>query len=73
MQERGWRGTFLAPPATPPATWAEDGFVPLETLAVRRGPAMPLLAWALQEQRERLPARCWTFWAGPMRPRARIL
>jgi D-inositol-3-phosphate glycosyltransferase len=54
MQERGWRVTFFAPPATPLATWAEEWFVPLETLAVRRGLAMPLLAWALKEQLERL-------------------
>ena len=54
MQERGWRVTFFAPPATPLALWAEDWFVPLETLAVRRGLAMPLMAWALKEQLERL-------------------
>ncbi|MDB5269332.1 MAG: hypothetical protein JWP58_2372 [Hymenobacter sp.] len=54
MQERGWRVTFFAPPATPLAMWAEDWFVPLETLAVRRGLAMPLMAWALKEQLERL-------------------
>ena len=54
MQERGWRVTFFAPPATALATWAEEWFVPLETLAVRRGPAMPLLAWALKTQLERL-------------------
>ncbi|MDB5235058.1 MAG: hypothetical protein JWR44_2051 [Hymenobacter sp.] len=54
MQERGWRVTFFAPPATPLAKWAEDWFVPLETLAVRRGLAMPLAAWALKEQLERL-------------------
>ena len=54
MQERGWRVTFFAPPATPLAKWAEEWFVPLETLAVRRGPAMPLTAWKLKEQLERL-------------------
>ena len=54
MQERGWRVTFLAPPATPLARWAEDWFVPLETLTVRRGPAMPLAAWELKQQLERL-------------------
>ena len=54
MQERGWRVTFFAPPATPLAQWAEDWFVPLETLAVRRGLAMPLMAWALKQQLERL-------------------
>ncbi|WP_210521118.1 glycosyltransferase family 4 protein [Hymenobacter terricola] len=54
MQERGWRVTFFAPPATPLAKWAEEWFIPLETLAVRRGLAMPLMAWALKEQLERL-------------------
>ncbi|HEX8658667.1 MAG TPA: glycosyltransferase family 4 protein [Hymenobacter sp.] len=54
MQERGWRVTFLAPPATPLARWAEEWFIPLETLAVRRGLAMPLLAWTLKKQLERL-------------------
>ncbi|WP_201986989.1 glycosyltransferase family 4 protein [Hymenobacter rubidus] len=54
MQERGWRVTFFAPPATPLAHWAEEWFVPLETLVVRRGPAMPLTAWALKTQLERL-------------------
>ncbi|GAC1376329.1 MAG: hypothetical protein NVSMB30_21510 [Hymenobacter sp.] len=54
MQERGWRVTFFAPPATPLAKWAEEWFVPLETLVVRRGLAMPLAAWALKEQLERL-------------------
>lgn len=54
MQERGWRVTFFAPPATPLAQWAEEWFIPLETLAVRRGLAMPLTAWALKEQLERL-------------------
>ena len=54
MQERGWRVTFFAPPATPLARWAEEWFVPLETLAVRRGLAMPLMARALQQQLERL-------------------
>lgn len=54
MQERGWRVTFIAPPATPLAKWAEEWFVPLETLAVRRGVAMPLAAWALKQQLQRL-------------------
>ena len=54
MQERGWRVTFFAPPATPLAQWAENWFVPLETLTVRRGLAMPRLAWALKQQLERL-------------------
>jgi D-inositol-3-phosphate glycosyltransferase len=54
MQERGWRVTFFVPPATPLAQLAEEWFVPFETLAVRRGLAMPLLAWALKEQLERL-------------------
>ncbi|GAB3584910.1 glycosyltransferase family protein [Hymenobacter daeguensis] len=54
MQERGWRITFFAPPATPLAYWAEEWFVPLETLAVHRGLAMPLLAHRLKEQLERL-------------------
>ena len=54
MQERGWRITFFAPPATPLAKWAEEWFVPLETLAVRRGLAMPLMAWELKVQLERL-------------------
>lgn len=54
MQERGWRVTFFATPATPLATWVNDWFVPLETLVVRRGAAMPLLAWALKKQLERL-------------------
>ena len=54
MQERGWRVTFFAPPATPLAYWAEEWFVPLETLEVHRGLAMPRLAWALKEQLERL-------------------
>ncbi|MFD2720357.1 glycosyltransferase family 4 protein [Hymenobacter monticola] len=54
MQERGWRVTFFAPPATPLAHWAEEWFVPLETLAVRRGLAMPLAAWELKQQLERL-------------------
>ena len=54
MQERGWRVTFFAPPATPLAMWAEDWFVPLETQTKRRGQAMPLVAWALKEQLERL-------------------
>lgn len=46
MQERGWRITFFAPPATPLAKWAEEWFVPLETLAVRRGLAMSLEQFA---------------------------
>jgi glycosyltransferase involved in cell wall biosynthesis len=54
MQERGWRITFFAPPATPLAKLAEEWFVPMETLAVRRGLALPLTAWALKEQLERL-------------------
>ncbi|MBF9140737.1 glycosyltransferase family 4 protein [Hymenobacter properus] len=54
MQERGWRVTFFAPPASPLAHWAEEWFVPLETLAVRRGLAMPLAAWDLKQQLERL-------------------
>lgn len=54
MQERGWRVTFLAPPATPLAQWAEEQFIPLETLVVRRGLAMPLLAWNLKKRLERL-------------------
>jgi len=54
MQERGWRVTFFAPPATPLAHWAEEWFIPLETLPMRRGPAMPLLAWKLKAQLERL-------------------
>ncbi|MDO7845590.1 glycosyltransferase family 4 protein [Hymenobacter sp. M29] len=54
MQERGWRVTFFAPPATPLAYWAEEWFVPLETLRVRRGLAMPLAAWELKQQLERL-------------------
>ncbi|MBD2722416.1 glycosyltransferase family 4 protein [Hymenobacter armeniacus] len=54
MQERGWRITFVAPPATPLAHWAEEWFVPLETLRVRRGLAMPLAAWELKTLLERL-------------------
>ena len=54
MQERGWRVTFFAPPATPLAQWAEEWFIPLETLEVRRGLAMPLLARQLKQQLERL-------------------
>ncbi|MBF9223076.1 glycosyltransferase family 4 protein [Hymenobacter ruricola] len=54
MQERGWRVTFLAPPATPLAHWAEEWFVPLETLRVGRGLAMPRAAWELKIQLERL-------------------
>jgi len=54
MQERGWRVTFIAPPATPLAKWAEEWFIPLEELAVRRGLAMPLAAWKLKQQLERL-------------------
>ena len=54
MQERGWRVTFIAPPATPLAKWAEEWVVPLETLPVRRGLAMPLAAWALKQQLQRL-------------------
>lgn len=54
MQERGWRVTFFAPPATPLAYWAEEWFVPLETLVVHRGLAMPLLARQLKAQLERL-------------------
>jgi D-inositol-3-phosphate glycosyltransferase len=54
MQERGWRVTFFAPPATPLAQWAEEWFVPLETLPVRRGLAMPRAAWELKTQLERL-------------------
>jgi glycosyltransferase involved in cell wall biosynthesis len=54
MQERGWRVTFIAPPATPLAQWAEEWFVPLETLPVRRGLAMPRAAWELKAQLERL-------------------
>ena len=54
MQERGWRITFFAPPATPLAKLAEEWFVPLETLVVRRGLALPLTAWAFKQQVERL-------------------
>lgn len=57
MQERGWRVTFIAPPATPLAKWAEEWFIPLEQLAVRRGLAMPLAAWQLKQQLERLRVR----------------
>ena len=45
---------FFAPPATPLAQWAEEWFVPLEMLVVRWGLAIPLMAWALQQQLERL-------------------
>ena len=54
MQERGWRVTFFASPATPLAHWANEWFVPLEMLEVHRGLAMPLLAWQLKQQLERL-------------------
>ncbi|MBO2008988.1 glycosyltransferase [Hymenobacter negativus] len=54
MQERGWRVTFFAPSATPLAYWADEWFIPLETFAVHRGLAMPLLAWSLKAQLERL-------------------
>ncbi|WP_082116008.1 glycosyltransferase family 4 protein [Hymenobacter terrenus] len=54
MQERGWRVTFFAPPATPLVQWAKDRSVPFETLVVRRGLALPLTAWTLKQQLERL-------------------
>ena len=37
MQERSWRITFFAPPATTLVYCAEEWFVPLDTLAVCRG------------------------------------